>query len=144
MAGTTTLASLQEKRDKIEALTKKIDSDRAKFEASIAALVQEQETLQAEYVRGLQSELADFGVSAPRARARRGSGGGGGGKIDEEAVIAVVRRGGGEGVSANDIKEGAKLTASGNALSVKLKALVDEGKLSKTGEKRGTRYTIKK
>ena len=59
------------------------------------------------------------------------------GSIDEEAIIGFVRSN--QPVGARDIGE--QIGVTGNRLSVKLGRMVQSGVLTKTGERRGTRYS---
>ena len=140
------LSDLQAKKDKIEKLTGDIETARSKFEASITAKTKQLERLQSEYVKALQGELRRFGAAAPAAAARpaatpaskrpraRGS-------IDADAIIAVVRAN--PGIGARGIAEKAGITATPNALSVRLRRMVDAGALKKSGERRQTTYRVK-
>jgi hypothetical protein len=68
--------------------------------------------------------------SSPSSSRSRGS-------IDEEAIIGFVRSN--QPVSARDI--GQQIGVTGNRLSVKLGRMVNAGVLTKTGERRGTKYS---
>ena len=59
------------------------------------------------------------------------------GRIDEDAVVAFVRSH--QPVAARDIGE--HIGVTGNSLSVKLGRMVEKGLLTKTGERRATRYS---
>jgi uncharacterized coiled-coil protein SlyX len=80
-----------------------------------------------------------FASAAPRTRARRSSGGLTASQIDDNAIVSVV--GAHQPVGASAI--GAEVGASGNALSLKLRAMVEAGVLSKQGERRATKYSLK-
>jgi len=139
------LSDLQTKKDKIEKLTGDIETARSKFEASITAKTKELERLESEYVKALQGELRRFGgapaaatrpaatPASKRPRAR--------GSIDADAIIAVVRAN--PGIGARGIAEKAGITATPNALSVRLRRMVDAGDLKKSGERRKTTYRAK-
>jgi hypothetical protein len=68
--------------------------------------------------------------SAPLARSSGG--------IDEQAIVSFVRSA--QPVAAREIGE--QIGVSGNRLSVKLGRMVSAGLLTKTGERRGTRYSV--
>jgi uncharacterized coiled-coil protein SlyX len=77
---------------------------------------------------------------APRTRARRSSGTGlTVSQIDENAIVTFV--GAHQRVGASQI--GQHVGASGNALSLKLRAMVESGVLTKQGERRATKYSLK-
>ena len=76
--------------------------------------------------------LASGAGRAKQANGRRSRGG-----IDEAAVVAFVQKN--QPASARDIGENIGVT--GNRLSNKLTAMVKAGLLTKTGERRGTRYS---
>lgn len=138
MAGTLDIAKTKADLEKVE---KKIATEQAKFEQSIASLRGEQSELQKEYAQFLRSELSSLGISAPSAGASRGSGKTRG-KIDDEAIIAVLRKSGMIELSASEIKDRAKVTATANSLSVALGRLVSEGVIVKIGERRASKYRI--
>jgi hypothetical protein len=71
-----------------------------------------------------------------RAKQTGGSNGRRGG-IDEDAIVSFVRAN--QPASASDI--GQEIGVSGNRLSVKLGRMANAGLLTKTGERRGTRYS---
>jgi hypothetical protein len=75
-------------------------------------------------------------TGTPRAK-RAGGGNGRRGGIDEDAIVGFVRAN--QPVAAGDI--GQEIGVTGNRLSVKLGRMVDAGLLTKTGERRGTRYS---
>jgi hypothetical protein len=62
--------------------------------------------------------------------------------LDDEQIIAAIRTAGRKGIAASTIR--AQLTAKtdGPTMSRRLKALVDSGKVSKSGERRATVYTL--
>jgi hypothetical protein len=62
--------------------------------------------------------------------------------LDDEQIIAAIRTAGRKGIAASAIR--AQLTAKtdGPTMSRRLKALVDSGKLSKSGKRRATVYTL--
>jgi hypothetical protein len=64
--------------------------------------------------------------------------------IDDQQIIAAIRTAGRKGIGASDIR--AQLTAKtdGPTMSRRLKALVDGGKLSKSGQRRATLYKLEK
>ena len=59
-------------------------------------------------------------------------------QISEDRIVEFVRSNQPVGAAAI----GDHVGASGNALSVKLRAMVDKGRLSKQGEKRATKYSV--
>jgi len=73
------------------------------------------------------------------ARRRSSSGGPTASEIDTGAIVTFVEAN--QPVGAGEI--GKAVGASGNALSVKLKNMVEDGILSKQGERRATRYSLK-
>ena len=77
------------------------------------------------------------GARKPR-RAPAGGGGNSRGGIDEDAIVSFVRSA--QPVAAREIGE--QIGVSGNRLSVKLGRMVSAGLLTKTGERRGTRYSV--
>jgi uncharacterized coiled-coil protein SlyX len=78
--------------------------------------------------------------AAPRTRARRSSGTGlTASQIDERAVVDFI--GANQPIGASPI--GQHVGASGNALSLKLRAMVESGVLTKQGERRATKYSLK-
>ncbi len=64
--------------------------------------------------------------------------------LDDQQIIAAIRTAGRKGIAASAIR--AQLTAKtdGPTMTRRLKALVDGGKLSKTGERRATIYKLSK
>ena len=128
---------IAKRQDELAAVDKKIDAETAKYEAATRTLRDQRSVLEKDYKAFLRSELASLGGEAPTRRTR-----GSGSKVDDEAVIGHLRRAQIE-QSASDIKAGTGFDGSSNALSVALKRLTDEGRIKKTGEKRGTRYSIK-
>ena len=70
---------------------------------------------------------------APATASRSNRGG-----IDEDAIVSFVRSA--QPVAAREIGE--QIGVSGNRLSVKLGRMVSAGLLTKTGERRGTRYSV--
>jgi hypothetical protein len=152
------LVDLQAKKDRIAKIKDDIDAARTKFEASLANRTKELERLERELVQGLQGELRQFGGTqtvaaarparvaagtpgsqrSPKVASKKGSRRG---SIDEDAILAVVRDN--PRIGSKKIREKAGVTATSNSLSVRLRKMVDDGKLTKTGEKAQTRYSAK-
>ncbi len=147
-------------KDKIEKIMADIEALREKFVTALATKTQEFEKLQREYVRGLQGEGMHYAADSPNAAVRparaaprvpgqaakpaskRGPGRGSGrGSIDEGAILAVVREN--PGIAMGEIHERAKVTATYNSLSVRLRKMVDDGKLKKSGDRGQARYWVK-
>jgi hypothetical protein len=140
------LAELQKLKETLTALDAEVVAQREKFEASIADLLERRRALEAELAAGLRAELASLGTgnaqrAAPRPAAGRASGARG--KIDEEKVIAALRRH--SPMGAQYIADQLSATANGissASLSNKLRDMVERGRLTKEGERRGTKYRV--
>jgi hypothetical protein len=80
------------------------------------------------------------GGTRPRGRPR---GGGGASAIDREAIVAALRQN--NDMPASYISDQLELGVrgiSGGVLSRVLKEMVEDGTLTKTGERRATRYSL--
>jgi hypothetical protein len=122
------------------ALEKEAEEIRRRIAPALAAIKQDEQRL-ARVMAALEVLRGEVAVasgsrrsSATTNRARRNSAGG----IDEQAVVAFVRAN--QPVAARDI--GNEIGITGNRLSVKLGRMVSAGLLTKTGERRGTRYSV--
>ena len=106
-------------RERIEPKRQEIRSDEEQLARLEAAL---------DVLKG-NVALATRSRSMPARRSRSG--------IDEDAIVSFVRSN--APASARDIGE--QIGVSGNTLSVKLGRMVEKGLLTKTGERRATRYS---
>ena len=61
---------------------------------------------------------------------------------DDEQIIAAIRTAGRKGIGASAIRAQVTAKTDGPTMSRRLKALVDSGKLSKSGERRATVYKL--
>jgi hypothetical protein len=64
--------------------------------------------------------------------------------LDDEQIMAAIRTAGRKGIGASAIRAQLKAKTDGPTMSRRLKALVDGGKLSKSGERRATVYKLNK
>jgi hypothetical protein len=114
-------------------LDEQIEAERQKFEAATADIRAKRREIEKDYRAFLRRELESLDGAPAKRR---------GGKIDDEAIIGVLRQTEGE-IGAQEIRTGAGIgDESSNALSQRLKSLVDEGRIVKTGERRGTKYRL--
>ena len=110
-------------RSRIEPKRQEIREDETQLARIEAAL---------EILRG-DVVLASGAGRAQRSNGRRSSRGG-----TDDAIVAFVRAH--QPVGAGDI--GQHIGVTGNTLSQRLKRMVEKGLLTKTGERRGTRYSV--
>jgi predicted HTH transcriptional regulator len=101
--------------------------------------IREDEAQLARLEAALEILKGDVALATGTRRAKRAGGSSRSqGGIDEDAITAFVRAN--QPVSARDIGE--QIGVTGNRLSVKLSRMVNAGVLTKTGERRGTRYSV--
>lgn len=112
-----------------------VESIEAGLEAQLVALKDEEQRLIAALaiLRGKSNGAAS---TAPRKTTTTGTR-----TLHDKAIINAIHANG-EPASAGQIREALKLTAKdSNRLSLKLKTMVDQGLLTRQGERRGSRYT---
>lgn len=125
--------------DEIAAVEKAQQPTRDKISALEAELVEGQQII-ARNRAAIDVLNGNVSLASGAPRARRGRGAGPtASQIDQNAVVTFV--GAHQPVGASQI--GAHVGASGNPLSMKLKSLVDNGVLTKQGERRATKYSLK-
>lgn len=117
-------AKLQREAESMEA---EIAQKQKEFDASIADLRKQRDEKKAQVARIIGQP------QTTTRRARRG-------EFDEAAVIGFVASHP-EGIGASEIAYVAGV--SGTSLSNKLAAMVEAGKLDRTGQRRGTKYFAK-
>jgi septal ring factor EnvC (AmiA/AmiB activator) len=139
------MQDLAAKKKTLAALESEIAAQQQKFEDSIAELREQHEKLRREYADALRAELASIGGSVrtadgSRPRAPRGSRA----RPDAAAILAAIERAQ-EPISGERIRElaGIPATVSSNSMSTALRTLVDEGRVVREGQRRGTKYRIK-
>jgi hypothetical protein len=140
MATATELLSEAQKLTKIaEDLDAKVAARVEKFEAEIAADRAKAAEAKGEAARKIAEAARAMGGTAPVAAAprRRGSRT----SVEPRAIIDVIAAER-TPVGAADIRRALDVDVSSNTLSNKLAALVEAGKIKKTGERRGTRYSL--
>jgi hypothetical protein len=64
--------------------------------------------------------------------------------LDDAQIMAAIRTAGRKGIGASAIRSQLTAKTDGPTMSRRLKALVDGGKLSKSGERRATVYKLNK
>ena len=62
--------------------------------------------------------------------------------LEDEQIIAAIRTAGRKGIAASAIRAQLAAKTDGPTMSRRLKALVDAGKLSKSGQRRATVYKL--
>ena len=142
----TTVDDLAAKKARIVALEDEIAAQQRKFEESIGGLRSEHEQLTRDYADALRNELASIGASArgrrssTSSRAPRGSRA----KPDAAAVLSAIERAQ-DAISVERIRELAGVPAAvpANSMSLLLRSLVDEGRVAREGQRRGTKYRIR-
>jgi hypothetical protein len=139
----TDLKDLSLKKDTLAAIDAEITAQTETFEAGIAELRAEREKLRAEYASALQAELESLNGAAaysPSQRARRGTAT----KPDLAAIHAAIEKAQ-TPISVDRIRElaGVPSTVSSNSMSTALKLLIDDGRVIRSGVRRGTKYTIR-
>lgn len=123
--------------DLIAGLEKEAAAIRARLEPKRAE-IRDDETQLGRIEAALEILKGNVALASGAPRAKRSGGGNGKrGGIDEDAIVTFVRAN--QAASAGDI--GAEIGVTGNRLSVKLGRMVNAGLLTKTGERRGTRYS---
>ena len=125
-------AKLADERDKLQ---QKVDQAREKFETEQAQNIARVNELDSEIARLLGPAVAPAASQdGQRRRGRAPSV-----SIDDNAILAFVVKSA-EPVGAIDIAKSLGMDKVPPALSNRLKALTDDGKLNRSGEKRGTKY----
>lgn len=137
------LKDLAMKKERLAAIDAEIAAAQQTFEESIAALRREREAVRREYESFLRAELASLdgrAAPSPSQRAPRGSAP----KPDAEKILAAIEKAQ-IPVSVERVRElaGIPRAVSSNAMSSALKKLVDEGKVRREGQRRGTRYSVR-
>ena len=82
--------------------------------------------------------------STRRARTPRKAANNEAATLDDQQIVAAIRTAGRKGIGASAIRAHLKAKTDGPTMTRRLKALVDGGKLSKTGERRATTYKLNK
>ena len=80
--------------------------------------------------------------STRRARTPRKAANAKAAALDDKQIMAAIRTAGRKGIGASAIRAQLKAKTDGPTMSRRLKALVDDGKLSKSGERRATVYKL--
>jgi hypothetical protein len=121
-------------------LEKEAAAIRGRIEPKRAEIAADEQQL-ARIEAALEILRGNVAIATGAGRPRRAPAGGSSNSrsgIDEEAIVSFVRSA--QPVAARDI--GAHIGVTGNRLSVKLGRMVSAGLLTKTGERRGTRYSV--
>lgn len=119
------------------ALEQEADAIRERLEPRRAAIAADEQQL-ARIEAALDVLRGNVALSSRPSRATTTTARPTRGAIDEQAIVSFVRSA--QPVAAREI--GQQIGVTGNRLSVKLGRMVDKGLLTKTGERRGTRYSV--
>ncbi len=128
-------------RKDLEEIQAKIAAKEAEFEKSVAKLREEEADIKSDYAHFLRRELASLEekpARKPPARTRKQS------SINDDDIMDVLQKAQVE-VSAGRMREiggWSKADISPNSLSVRLRRLVEEGRIIKSGERRNSTYRI--
>ena len=141
MAKTNGHPAIKALEDEIAAVEKVQEPTRDQIAALEAQLVEGQQIIARNRAAiDVLNGNVSVASGAARTRARRSSGGGlTASQIDDRAIVTFV--GAHQPVGAMQI--GQEVGASGNPLSLKLKSMVENGVLTKQGERRATKYSLK-
>lgn len=140
MATKDTHPAIRAMEDEIAAIEKQQEPTRKQIAELEAQLVEGQQIIARNRaaIDVLNGNVALGTTATPTRRRRSSSGGVTASQIDERRIIDTVAANG--WTKANVIAEA--VGVSGNPLSLKLRAMVEDGKLKRRGERRATEYAL--